>query len=90
MENMLTGRLYLSSELSGGVFDEASRALDEEQVQILESTRGLLSMVCAWDKNKVFLALCRSRTRRVSVGRVGHRGSGTALADAPSPSTLTD
>lgn len=73
MENMLTGRLYLSSELSGGVFDEASRALDEEQVQILGSTRGLLSMVCAWDNNKVFLALCRSRTRRVSVGRVGHR-----------------
>jgi hypothetical protein len=36
MENMLTGRLYLSSELSGGVFDEASRGLDEEQVQILE------------------------------------------------------
>lgn len=53
MENMLTGRLYLSSEISGGVFDEASRGLDEEQVQILELTRGLLSMVCAWDENKV-------------------------------------
>jgi hypothetical protein len=26
-KNMLTGRLYLSSELSGGVFDEASRSL---------------------------------------------------------------
>jgi hypothetical protein len=29
MGNMLTGRLYLSNELSGGVFDEASRSLDE-------------------------------------------------------------
>lgn len=26
---MLTGRLYLSSDLRGGVFDEASRSLDE-------------------------------------------------------------
>jgi len=31
MENMLTGRLYLSSELIGGVFDEASRSLNEVQ-----------------------------------------------------------
>lgn len=35
--NMLTGRLYLSSELGGGVFDEASRSLDEEQVQIIDA-----------------------------------------------------
>jgi len=26
---MLTGRLYLSSELIGGVFDEANRSLNE-------------------------------------------------------------
>jgi hypothetical protein len=27
--NMLTGRLYLSNELVGGVFDEANRSLKE-------------------------------------------------------------
>ncbi len=29
IENMLTGRLYLSNEVIGGVFDEASRSLNE-------------------------------------------------------------
>jgi len=29
MRDMLTGSLYLSNELGGGVFDEASRSLDE-------------------------------------------------------------
>jgi hypothetical protein len=28
--NMLTGRLYLSNELIGGVFDEANRSLNDE------------------------------------------------------------
>jgi hypothetical protein len=48
MENMLTGRLYLSSELSGGVFDEASRGLDEEQIQILEDRleRAIVDGLC--------------------------------------------
>ena len=31
MGNMLTGRLYLSSGLVGGVFDEANRSLDERR-----------------------------------------------------------
>ena len=51
---MLTGHLYLSSELSGGVFDEASRSMNEAK----EMIAALLpyddsSMVCAWVQNKV-------------------------------------
>jgi hypothetical protein len=42
--NMLTGLIYLSSELIGGVFDEANRSLNEVQVQIFDP---LLSF-CRW------------------------------------------
>ena len=41
---MLTGRLYLSNELIGGVFDEANRSLNEVQVQIFD----LLLSFCRW------------------------------------------
>jgi hypothetical protein len=46
--NMLTGRLYLSNDLGGGVFDEASRSLDERRRERITADLRLLSMVCAW------------------------------------------
>jgi hypothetical protein len=50
---MLTGHLYLSSDLSGGVFDEASRSLEREEKKRITGPCELLSMVCAWKYNKV-------------------------------------
>lgn len=44
---MLTGRLYLSSDLRGGVFDEASRSLDERSEEVnLSDLRAFVDGLC--------------------------------------------
>jgi hypothetical protein len=49
---MLTGHLYLSSELSGGVFDEASRSMNEakEMIAALTALRRFVDGLCVGTK----------------------------------------
>jgi hypothetical protein len=60
MGNMLTGHLYLSSDFSGGVFDEAHRSLDERRE---EENYGCLVVIvdglCVENNIRFYLGLSR-------------------------------
>ena len=60
MRNMLTGRLYLSSDFGGGVFDEASRSLDERREEVYTADVWIIvDGLCVEYKIRFYLGLGR-------------------------------
>ena len=79
---MLTGRLYLSSDFGGGVFDEASRSLDERREEVYTADlRVIVDGLCVENKIRFFF---RVRPSQPSASNRVRR----VLLDASSPRTL--